>query len=65
MLAGLALGIASAMKATAWPALVVAVVLLVVRDGRKAAWAFTLTALGVVAVCVGPFFVLAPQVPRR
>ena len=45
------------MKATAWPALVVAVVLVGVRDGRKAAWAFTLTALGVVAVCVGPFLV--------
>jgi hypothetical protein len=57
VLAGLALGIASAMKATAWPALVVAVVLIGVRDGRKAAWAFALTALGVVAVCVGPFAV--------
>jgi Glycosyltransferase family 87 len=57
ILAGLALGIASAMKATAWPALVVAVVLILVRDGRKAAGAFTLSALGVVAVCVGPFFV--------
>ena len=62
VLAGLALGIASAMKATAWPALVVAVVLIAVRDGRKAAWAFALTALGVVAVCVGPFFV-PPEVP--
>ncbi len=61
VLAGLALGIASAMKATAWPALVVAVVLLVVRDGRKAAWAFALTALGVVAVCVGPFFAIHPK----
>jgi hypothetical protein len=61
VLAGLALGIASAMKATAWPALVVAVVLLAVRDGRRAAWAFSLTALGVVAVCVGPFFVLHPK----
>ena len=56
-LAGLALGVASAMKATAWPALVVAVVLIAVRDGRKAAWSFLLTALGVVAVCVGPFIV--------
>src|ERR1700728_1291551 len=55
VLAGLALGIASAMKATAWPALVVAVVLIAVREGRKSAWAFSLTALGVVAVCVGPF----------
>jgi hypothetical protein len=60
VLAGLALGIASAMKATAWPALVVAVVLIGVRDGRKAAWAFALTALGVLAVCVGPF-VLSPK----
>jgi hypothetical protein len=57
VLAGLALGIASAMKATAWPALVVAVVLILVRDGRKTAGAFLLTALGVVAVCVGPFAV--------
>src|ERR1700677_3551491 len=61
VLAGLALGIASAMKATAWPALVVAVVLIGVRDGRKAAWAFALTAVGVVAVCVGPFFALHPK----
>jgi hypothetical protein len=57
VLAGLALGIASAMKATAWPALVVAVVLILVRDGRKTAGAFLLTAVGVVAVCVGPFAV--------
>jgi len=57
ILAGLALGVASAMKATAWPALVVAIVLIAVRDGRKAVLAFTLTALGVVAVCVGPFIV--------
>jgi hypothetical protein len=57
ILAGLALGIASAMKATAWPALVVAIVLIAVRDGRKAVLAFTLTALGVLAVCVGPFIV--------
>jgi hypothetical protein len=61
VLAGLALGIASAMKATAWPALVVAAVLLAVRDGRRAAWAFSLTALGVVAICVGPFFVRDPR----
>ena len=57
VLAGLALGIASAMKVTAWPALVVAVVLIAVRDGRRSAWAFIVTALGVVAVCVGPFTV--------
>ena len=61
VLAGLALGIASAMKATAWPALAVAFVLLLVRDGWKAARAFTLTALAVVAVCVGPFFAIDPK----
>jgi hypothetical protein len=61
VLAGLALGIASAMKATAWPALVVAVVLIGVRDGKKAAWAFAGTAVGVLAVCVGPFFALHPK----
>jgi hypothetical protein len=61
VLAGLALGIASAMKATAWPALVVAVVLILVQDGKKAAWAFAGTALGVLAVCVGPFLVRDPR----
>jgi len=55
--AGLALGIAAAMKATAWPAVIVAVVLLAVRDGKRAAGVFTLTALAVVAACVGPFMV--------
>src|SRR6202034_2943569 len=48
VLAGLALGVAAAMKAIALPA---------VRDGRRAVRAFTLTALAVVAVCVGPFLV--------
>jgi hypothetical protein len=58
--AGLALGIASSMKATAWPALVVAFTLLYVRDGKRAAWRFTLVALIVVAVIVGPFAILRP-----
>jgi hypothetical protein len=58
--AGLALGIASSMKATAWPALVVAFALLYVRDGRRAAWRFTAVALAVVAVIVGPFAILRP-----
>ena len=57
VLAGLALGVASAMKATAWPAVVVAIALLAVRDGKRATRAFTLTALAVVVVCVGPFLV--------
>ncbi len=58
--AGLALGIASSMKATAWPALVVAFSLLYVRDGPRAAWRFTAVALAVVAVIVGPFAILKP-----
>jgi len=58
--AGLALGIASAMKATAWPALVVVFALLYVRDGQRAAWRFTAVAISVVIVIVGPFAVLKP-----
>ena len=58
--AGLALGVASAMKATAWPALAVAFALLYVRDGQRAAWRFTAVALSVVVVIVGPFAVLKP-----
>jgi glycosyl transferase family 87 len=58
--AGLALGVASSMKATAWPALVVAFALLYVRDGQRAAWRFTAVALSVVIVIVGPFAVLKP-----
>jgi hypothetical protein len=58
--AGLALGIASAMKATAWPALVVVFALLYVRDSPRVAWRFTAVALSVVAVIVGPFAVLKP-----
>jgi hypothetical protein len=57
---GLALGIASSMKATAWPALVVAFALLYVRDGKREAWRFTAVSLAVVAVIVGPFAVLRP-----
>jgi hypothetical protein len=59
--AGLALGVGAAMKATAWPAVLVVIALLVVRDGRRAAGLFTLTALAVVAACVGPFAILRPQ----
>ena len=61
VLAGLALGIGASMKATAWPALLVAVALLAVRDGKRAVSNFTLAALGVVAVCVGPFAVSDPK----
>jgi hypothetical protein len=57
VLAGLALGVAAAMKATAWPALLVAIALLAVRDGKRAVGVFTVTALAVVAAFVGPFVV--------
>jgi hypothetical protein len=57
VLAGLALGVGAAMKATAWPALLVAIALLAVRDGRRAVVSFTLAAFAVVAVCIGPFIV--------
>jgi len=58
--AGLALGIASSMKATCWPALAVALVLLIVRDGKRAALRFCAVALAVIVVCVGPFAVTGP-----
>jgi hypothetical protein len=58
--AGLALGVASSMKATAWPALVVAFALLYVRDGKRVAWRFVAVAVSVVVVIVGPFAVLKP-----
>ncbi len=61
VLAGLALGIGASMKATAWPALIVAVALLAVRDGKRAVGNFTLAALGVAAVCIGPFIVHHPR----
>jgi hypothetical protein len=59
--AGLALGAAAAMKATAWPGLLVAVVLLAARDGRRAAVSLAATALAVVAVVVGPVAALGPR----
>ena len=61
VLAGLALGTAAAMKATAWPALVVAAVLLAARDGRRAAVTMSATALAVVAAVVGPVAILGPR----
>jgi hypothetical protein len=61
VLAGLALGVAAAMKATAWPALVVAAALVAVRDGRRAAGILSGTALAVFAAIVGPVAVLGPR----
>lgn len=60
VLAGLALGVAAAMKATAWPAVAVAIALLAVRDGKRAVRSFTLAAVAVVVACVGPFIVRNP-----
>ena len=57
--AGLVLGLAAAMKATAWPALAVAFALIAARDGRRPAAWFAATALGVAGLADGP--VLARQ----
>ncbi len=61
LLAGLALGVGAAMKATAWPAILVAIALLAVRDGKRAVGSFALTAIAVVAACVGPFVISHPK----
>lgn len=61
VLAGLAFGAAAAMKATAWPALVVATVLLAVRDTKKQAVSMSAAALAVIAVVVGPVLALWPR----
>jgi hypothetical protein len=45
------------MKATAWPGLVVAIVLLTARDGWREAARFALTAVLVAAACIAPFLV--------
>jgi hypothetical protein len=59
-LAGIVLGVDAAMKATAWPALVIALVLLAVRDGRRATAQFTVTAAAACAVLVGPVAAIWP-----
>jgi hypothetical protein len=61
VLAGLVLGAAAAMKATAWPALLVAVVLVAARNGKREAALLTGVALIVVAVIVGPVAILEPR----
>jgi Glycosyltransferase family 87 len=58
--AGLVLGLAAAMKATAWPALVVALVLVAARDGRRGAAWFAVSALVVAGVADGPVLVRQP-----
>jgi hypothetical protein len=60
VLAGLAFGGAASMKATAWPAVVVAISLSLARDGKRAAATLTAVSLGVFVVLVGPFAVIQP-----
>ena len=68
--AGLALGVAASMKATAWPALAVAVALIAARStsaggspraALRPSGSFLLTAACVFAVLVGPVAVLWPR----
>lgn len=59
--AGLAIGVAAAVKGTAWPAVAVAVALLLARDGRRAAAGFALTVLGAAGALIGPVAALAPR----
>jgi hypothetical protein len=59
--AGIALGAAAALKAIAWPALLVVGVLFAARSGRGAAGRFAAAAAAVLAVIAGPFLVLQPR----
>jgi hypothetical protein len=60
VLAGLAFGVAAAMKAIAWPAIIVAFSLVLARDGKRPAAVMTAASLGVAAVIIGPFAALRP-----
>jgi len=60
LLGGLVLGVDAAMKATAWPLLVIGFVLLAVRDGKRATVTFTVAALAACAALAGPFAALWP-----
>ena len=60
ILSGVVLGLAAAMKATAWPALAVALALVAVRDGkRRAAW-LACAAIAVPIAVDGPVLVSQP-----
>jgi hypothetical protein len=59
--AGLALGLAAAMKATAWPALIVAVPLLAASGGWRPVARFAATAATVCAAVIAPFAVFWPR----
>jgi Glycosyltransferase family 87 len=61
VLAGVAIGIAAAAKATAWPAVVVAGVLIGVRDGARPLLAFLGSAFAACAALIGPVAILWPS----
>ena len=61
VLAGIALGLASAAKATAWPAVLVAMVLIGVRDGRRPMLIFLGSALLSCAALVAPIAAIWPS----
>jgi hypothetical protein len=61
--AALVIGVACAMKYTAWPALIVLAVMIATRDGRRAAARFAATAVtaaAVLAAAIAPAAVAAP-----
>jgi hypothetical protein len=58
--AGMALGLAAAMKATAWPALAVALILIVHRGGWRAVGGFTLAVAGLILATDGPVVAVNP-----
>jgi hypothetical protein len=61
VLAGLAVGVAAALKATAWPALLIVAVLFLARDGRAAAARFGAAAIAVLAAVAGPILLIQPR----
>jgi hypothetical protein len=61
VLAGIALGLASAAKATAWPAVAVASVLIGTRDGRRPMFDFLGAALASCLLIVGPVAAVWPS----
>jgi hypothetical protein len=61
VLAGIALGLASAAKATAWPAVAVASVLIWHRDGRRPMLDFLVASLASCLVIVGPVAAVWPS----
>jgi hypothetical protein len=61
--AAAALGVACAMKATAWPAIPVFTAMLAARDGARSAWRFlgaTILVAGVLAVALAPAALVDP-----